>query len=156
MYYYTICFASADLSHNIAAVPSDESIITSSFNLLHITSQLSQPDLTIIIFWEMIIIIVTAVETSNLTQPDLLASKLPNRREQLDASLSTAFLSIDGIKHNTWVFRGKNRFSHFSHLWLFEGNLRKYFCMCNHIYSQAALAFLAHSSMVGLSTAIKI
>jgi hypothetical protein len=131
MHHYTIGFASADLSRNITAVPSDKSIITSSFNLLHIPSRLHQLD--------------------------LLASKLPNRREQLNASLSTAFLSIDGIEHNTWVFRGKNRFSHFSHLWLFEGNLKKYiFFMCNYIYSQAALAFLAHSPKVGLSTAIKI
>jgi hypothetical protein len=103
MHHYTIGFASADLSHNITAVPADKSIITSSFNILHITNRLSRLD--------------------------LLASKLPNRREQLAASLSTAFLSVDGIKHNTWVFRGRNRFSHFSHLWLFKGNLRL-FCVC--------------------------
>jgi hypothetical protein len=64
-----------------------------------------------------------------------------------------AFLSTDGIKCKVLIFRGKNRVSSYLNLWFFEGNLRKYHgFLCNNIYSQAALTFLADSSMAGLGS----
>lgn len=65
---------------------------------------------------------------------------------RLCESPSTTFLSIDGIRCGILIFRGNNTFTP-----LFEGNPRKY-CgvfVCSCIYPQAALAFVADSSMVG-------
>lgn len=66
---------------------------------------------------------------------------------------ATAFQSIDGIKCDKILFRGKKRILHDAYLLLFEGHLRKN-CGIFYaaVYPQEALAFLVGSSVVGLGS----
>jgi hypothetical protein len=60
-------------------------------------------------------------------------------------------LSVDGIIVR---FRGKNGLSHNIYFPLFEGHLMKILriFLCSYFYVQAAWAFLADSSVVGLGS----
>jgi hypothetical protein len=56
-----------------------------------------------------------------------LTLKLPQlKRLARCYSLSPAFLSVNGIKCDILMLRGKNRLSHYLRLWSFEGSLWKY------------------------------
>jgi hypothetical protein len=65
-----------------------------------------------------------------------------------------AYMSIDGIRWDVPVFRGKNRLLLEIYRLLFEGHLRKvsWLLLCECINPQEILQFVADSSVMGLDS----